>query len=80
MRHLAAAYADPWVLEGLGGRDSLGRVHGQHLVDEVLRLLLLRCSLVKVIRLKLAKDSSNNSIQRLSQIVFVEKFSILLLD
>ena len=28
-------YADPWVLQGLMGRDALGRVDGQHLVDEV---------------------------------------------
>jgi hypothetical protein len=31
-------YADPWVLEGLGGGDPLGGVHSQHLVDEVLGL------------------------------------------
>lgn len=28
-------YADPWMLQGLMGRDALGRVDGQHLVDEV---------------------------------------------
>lgn len=28
-------YADPWVLQSLVGRDALGRVDGQHLVDEV---------------------------------------------
>lgn len=28
-------YADPWVLQGLMGRDTLGGVDGQHLVDEV---------------------------------------------
>lgn len=28
-------YADPWVLQGLVGRDALGRVDCQHLVDEV---------------------------------------------
>lgn len=31
-------YADPGVFEGLFGSDSLGRVNGQHLVDEVLCL------------------------------------------
>ena len=29
-------YADPWVLEGLLRCDPLGRVDGQHLVDQVL--------------------------------------------
>lgn len=29
------AHRDPGVLERLGGRDPLGRVDGQHLVDEV---------------------------------------------
>lgn len=33
-----AAYADPGVFEGLLSSDSLGRVDGQHLVDQVLRL------------------------------------------
>lgn len=28
-------YADPWMLQGLMGRDAFGRVDGQHLVDEV---------------------------------------------
>lgn len=31
-------YANPWVLEGLLCCDPLGRVDGQHLVDEVLGL------------------------------------------
>lgn len=31
-------YADPWVLEGLLRGDPLGRVDGQHLVNEVLGL------------------------------------------
>lgn len=30
-------YADPRMLEGLVGCDALGRVDGQHLIDEVFR-------------------------------------------
>lgn len=30
------AHRDPGVLEGLGSRDALGRVDGQHLIDEIL--------------------------------------------
>ena len=32
------AYADPRVSERLGGGDALLRVHGEHRVDQVLRL------------------------------------------
>lgn len=34
----ADTYADPRVLQRLGGGDALERVHRQHLVDEVLGL------------------------------------------
>lgn len=33
---LRKAHRDPGVLEGLGGRDTFGRVDGQHLIDEIL--------------------------------------------
>jgi hypothetical protein len=28
-------YADPWVFKGFGGRDALGRIDSQHLIDEI---------------------------------------------
>lgn len=37
-RERKKTHADPWVLEGLGGGDPLSRIHGQHLVDQVLGL------------------------------------------
>lgn len=32
---MGSTYADPWVFEGLMGRDAFGGVDGQHLVNEV---------------------------------------------
>jgi hypothetical protein len=34
-RQVEMYYADPWVFKGFGGRDALGRVDSQHLIDEI---------------------------------------------
>ena len=35
IRRLQDIYADPWVFEGFGGRDALGGVDSQHLIDQI---------------------------------------------
>ena len=70
IRRLQDIYADPWVFEGFGGRDALGGVDSQHLIDQIFgvrchRVPFRRRILIKGTRLLLGQITKHTSMREL---------------